>query len=295
MEVVLPRQRYLLLLVAVLTLVWGTSWVLFPVAVREVSVWTFRSICLLGAGVLLLLVVRLRGQSLYVPPRERMTLVLAGLTYLAVWNVASVYAALLLPSGQASMLGFTMPIWASLLAWMFLKEKPTIRVVLSVLLAVVGVGCLAFAARDSFAAAPLGFVVGLSAGVGWAIGTTMLKLGRLTVTPLISTAWQLVIAGVPVAIVSILFGSRELFLPSWTSILAIGYVTVFSIALGNVVWFYILDMLSTTVSGIAIVMVPMVAMVTGALVRDEPLGILQVAAIVCCAVAMGLVLIGRSP
>mgnify|MGYP003583382103 FL=1 len=295
MEVVLPRQRYLLLLVAVLTLVWGTSWVLFPVAVREVSVWTFRSICLLGAGVLLLLVVRLRGQSLYVPPRERMTLVLAGLTYLAVWIVASLYAALLLPSGQASMLGFTMPIWASLLAWMFLKEKPTIRVVLSVLLAVVGVGCLAFAARDSFAAAPLGFVVGLSAGVGWAIGTTMLKLGRLTVTPLISTAWQLVIAGVPVAIVSILFGSRELFLPSWTSILAIGYVTVFSIALGNVVWFYILDMLSTTVSGIAIVMVPMVAMVTGALVRDEPLGILQVAAIVCCAVAMGLVLIGRSP
>ena len=38
-------------LVLLLTFVWGTNWALFPLAVEEVSVWTFRAISLVGAGV----------------------------------------------------------------------------------------------------------------------------------------------------------------------------------------------------------------------------------------------------
>lgn len=287
------KQRHILSLVIVLTLVWGTNWVLFPVAVEEVSVWTFRSICVLGAGLLLLLIARLRGIPLYVPPQERKPLAMAGLTYLVIWNVASAYAATLLPSGQAAMLGFTMPIWASLVAWIFLREKPTPRIFASLLLAICGVALLAFAARNAFSSAPLGFVVGLSAGLGWAIGTTILKHAQVTVPPLVSTAWQLIIAGVPLALVSILVGSRGFFMPSWTSIAVIGYITIVSMALGNVAWFHILDVLPTTVSGLAIVMVPIVAMLTGALLRNEPLGAIQIAAILCCAMAMGLVLLKR--
>ena len=43
-----------ILLLALLTLVWGTNWGLFPYAVREVSVWTFRAVSVLGAGLALL-------------------------------------------------------------------------------------------------------------------------------------------------------------------------------------------------------------------------------------------------
>lgn len=289
----LYSQRHILLLVAVLTLVWGTNWVLFPMAVEEVSVWTFRSICVLGAGTLLLLTARLRGMSLHVPRQERRPLAIAGLTYLVIWNVASAYAATLIPSGQAAMLGFTMPVWASILAWIFLRERPTPRIFASLLLASLGVALLAFAARKSFASAPLGFVVGLSGGLGWAIGTTILKRGHVTVHPLVSTAWQMIVAGVPLALLSLLLGSRELFMPSWTSIVVIGYITIFSMALGNVAWFRILDVLPTTVSGLAIVMVPIVAMFTGAVVRNEPLGGIQIAAILCCGMAMALVLLKR--
>ena len=58
-----------LVLLVVLTLVWGTNWPLFPLAVREVSVWTFRSVSVLVAGVVLLLVAYLRGQSLVIERR----------------------------------------------------------------------------------------------------------------------------------------------------------------------------------------------------------------------------------
>ncbi len=88
-----------LVLLAVLTLVWGTNWALFPLAVREVSVWTFRSVAVLGAGLVLLMVARLRGQSLVIPRRFWVPVAVATCFYLVLWNIASTYAALMIPSG----------------------------------------------------------------------------------------------------------------------------------------------------------------------------------------------------
>jgi drug/metabolite transporter (DMT)-like permease len=283
-----------LLLVAVLTIVWGTNWVLFPLAIREVSIWTFRAVCLLGSGGLVLLVARWRGLSLFVPRKERGPLAAAALTYLIVWNVASTYSAVLLPSGQAAVLGFTMPIWATVLSWLFLRERPSARLLAAILLAGCGVCLLVFAAGSAQTSSALGFGVGLSAGIGWAAGTLMLKRAGLTVPSIVSTGWQLVIAGVPIAVVALLAGTREPFVPSWTTVLVIGYITVIPMALGNVAWFSIASMLPASVSGLSTVMVPMVAMLTGAAVRGEPLGLLELAAMACSSAAMALVLLKRA-
>ena len=294
MHAVRSSQAKVLFLVAVLTVVWGSTWVLFPLAVEEVSIWTFRAICLLASGALVLLAARLRGLSLFVPPSERKPLAAAGLTYLVVWNVASTYSAILLPSGQAAVLGFTMPIWATVLSWLFLRERPSARLLAGVVLAGCGVGLLAFAARSAFSSAPLGFVVGLAAGLGWAAGTLILKRARLTVPPIVSTGWQLVVAAVPIAIVALLSGTREAFIPSWTTMLVIGYITIVPMALGNVAWFSIVSVLPASVSGLSMVMVPMVAMLTGTVIRGEPLGPLEIASMLCCAAAMALVLLKRT-
>jgi len=110
-------------LLAVITLVWGTNWALFPLAVREVSVWTFRSVAVFGAGLALLIVARLRGLSLAIPRRHWGPVALATCFYLVLWNIASTYAALMIPSGQAAVLGFTMPLWAALIGWAVLGER----------------------------------------------------------------------------------------------------------------------------------------------------------------------------
>ena len=62
-------------LVVVLTLVWGTTRVLFPFAVKEVSVWTFRAVSVTFAGLSLLAIAALRGMSLAVPRASLPTLV----------------------------------------------------------------------------------------------------------------------------------------------------------------------------------------------------------------------------
>ncbi len=279
--------------VVVLTLVWGTNWVLLPIAVREESVWTFRSTCLVGAGLLSLGIARGLRLSLHVPRAQRPALVMAALVYLVVWNVGSTYAAVLIPSGQAAVLGFTMPLWATLVAWLVFGERPSARLLGSLALAACGVGCLAWAARHSYASAPLGFLLGLLAGLGWAGGTLILQRGALRISPIVSTGWQLLIAGVPIALVAAATGTGAAFVPSWTTLLVIGYVTIVPMVLGNIAWFSIVGMLPASVSGLATVMVPMVAMATGAVVHAEPLGPLQLAAMACCATS--LLLVVRSP
>ena len=104
------------------------------------------------------------------------------------------------------------------------------------------------------------------------------------------TGWQVLIAAVPTVPIAFALGSGEWFVPSWTSILVIAYIGMVPMAFGNAAWFAIVGLLPANVSGLSSVMVPMVAMVTGAIVHREPLGAYQLAAMACCAAAMALAL-----
>ncbi|RYG57135.1 MAG: EamA family transporter [Alphaproteobacteria bacterium] len=152
---------------------------------------------------------------------------------------------------------------------------------------------LVFAGWRSYASAPLGFVLGLSAAIGWAGGTLILKRAGLTVPPLVSTGWQLVIGGIPILLVALASSSLQASAPSWTTIFVIAYITIVPMALGNIAWFSIVDLLPATLSGLSTAMVPMVAMATGAFVRGEPLGPFELTAMALSAAALLITLRNR--
>jgi len=282
--------------VLILTLVWGTNWPLFPIAVREVSVWTFRAVSLVGASLVLMAFARIRGESVRIPRAHWATMVTSSLAYFFVWNVASTYAAVLIPSGQAAILGFTMPLWAALIAWVFMGERPGARVLAALAVGGLGVALLIANGIDAYAKAPLGFSLGLLAGVGWAAGTVILKRRPVPVSPLVLTAWQLLIAAVPIIAGAFWFGrDAAWFMPSMTSILLITYITFVPIAIGNVAWFAIVGMLPANVAAMSAIMVPVVAMVSGAIIHREPLGLVQWTSMLCCAVGLGLALFKPVP
>ena len=282
-----------LLLLAVITLVWGTNWALFPLAVREVSVWTFRSVAVFGAGLALLIVARLRGLSLAIPRRHWGPVALATCFYLVLWNIASTYAALMIPSGQAAVLGFTMPLWAALIGWAVLGERLTPRLLLAVALGAAAVGLLMWRNLGVYAQAPLGVALGLIAGIGWAVGTMILKRTGVMVSALVLSGWQLLLTALPLAIGALILGDGPWFMPSWHSIGLIAYITLVPMAIGNAAWFAIVGLLPTTVAGLSSILVPVVAMVTGALLHGEPLGPAQWAAMACCAAALRLALVPK--
>jgi drug/metabolite transporter (DMT)-like permease len=279
-----------LVLLVILTLVWGTNWPLFPLAVREVSVWTFRAVSVCVGGVLLLLVARMRGQSLVIERRHWRTIAAATFCYLVVWNIASTYSAILIPSGQSAVLGFTMPLWSALIAWGLLGQRLGARMLLAIALGAAAVLLLMVRSVEAYAQAPLGFALGLLAGLGWAAGTLILKRRPVDVPATVLTGWQLLLTAVPITIGALILGDGDWFVPSWQSIAVIAYITLVPMSIGNVSWFAIVGLLPANVAGLSSIMVPVVAMVSGAIVHGEPLGALQWAAMACCAAALWLAL-----
>ena len=286
-----PIPRRALVLLAILTLVWGTNWPLFAYAVREVSVWTFRAVAVVIAGLLLLAIARARGQSLRIPRAQWPTIAIATFFYLVVWNVASTYSALLIPSGQSAVLGFTMPLWSALIAWAVLGERLTGRLLLAVGLGAAAVTLLMVPSFQAYARAPLGLALGLLAGLCWAIGTLILKRSAVQVPATVLTGWQLLGTGLPLSIGALLLGDHQWFVPTWQTIAVIGYITLVPMCIGNVCWFAIVGLLPANVAGLGSILVPVVAMLSGALVHAEPLGAMQLAAMGCCVGSLSLALL----
>ena len=279
-----------LILLVVLTLVWGTNWPLFALAVREVSVWTFRAVAVLVSGLVLLAVARARGQSLVIPRRYWTTVALATMFYLVVWNIASTYSAILIPSGQSAVLGYTMPLWSALISWLVLGQRLNGRLLVAILLGGVGVTLLMVPSFASYADAPLGLGLGLLSGLAWAIGTLILKRQPVDVPATVLTGWQLLLTAIPVTIGAAILGDHQWFMPSWQAIAVIAYITLVPMSIGNVCWFAIVGLLPANIAGLSSIMVPIVAMVSGAIVHDEPLGPLQWLAMACSMVALLLAL-----
>jgi drug/metabolite transporter (DMT)-like permease len=211
--------------------------------------------------------------------------------YLVFWNIASTYAAVMIPSGQAAILGFTMPLWSALISWALLGEKMNGRLLLALGLGAAAVGLLMLRGIEAYARAPLGFALGLAAGAGWAVGSLILKRRPVDVPVLVLTGWQLLITAVPTSIGALALGDHHWFVPSWQSIAVIGYIALVPMAIGNAVWFTIAALLPVSIAGLSAILVPVVAMVSGAIVHGEPLGVLQWSAMACCAAALSLVLL----
>lgn len=282
--------RRALVLLVILTLVWGTTWPLFSMAVEEMSVWTFRAISVTAAGLVVLAFARLRGQSLHIPRKHWPRITVATFFYFVLWNIASTYAAILLPSGQAAVIGFTMPLWSALISWAVLGERLGTRLGLAIGLGTAAVLLLMVPSFQGYAQAPAGLAAGLVAAIGWAIGTLILKRGNVDVPPAVLTGWQLLIAAVPTVIGAVILGDGSWFVPSWQSIVVIAYISLVPMGIGNVSWFAIVGILPVNVAGLSVVAVPVVAMVAGAVVHGEPLGLTQWLAMAASALALWLAL-----
>ena len=128
----LPRSTWLLL--GVLTLGWGFNWPMMKLALAEIPVWTFRSLCV-AAGAAGMFSHRLGGGQRLLPPRAHWPPpVVTSLFNVTLWNMFIAYGLTHLPAGRSAILAYTMPLWVVLLSRLFLREPLTRRRLLGVAL-----------------------------------------------------------------------------------------------------------------------------------------------------------------
>ena len=280
-----------LALLGALTLVWGTNWPLFRIALDELPVWTFRTVVLATAIVMLLAILLVRGESFAVPRGKWPALIAASAMNIGIWNIATSLAVLYIPSGHASVLAYTMPLWVALLGFAVFGQRLTPR-----LLAAIAIGAAAVVAlmapnfRD-YAQAPLGLFWGLLAGFCWAVGTFIVKRTAWPGMGLSLTFWQVAICLPPIALGALLFDGLPTHWPSTRALVATIYTGAIPMALGTAAWFALVKLLPAQVAALSSIAIPIVAIVSGILILHEPLSWLQAAAIASTVISLWLALV----
>jgi drug/metabolite transporter (DMT)-like permease len=279
-----------LALLALLTLVWGTNWPLFSIALRDFSIWTFRVIVVIVAGTALFAVAKLRGEKLRVPRHLWAPLVLASLFNIAIWNILTAAAVRYIPSGQAAVLAYTMPLWFAAISVLLLGERLSARLLLALAFGSGAVVLLSVPNLRIYADAPLGIACGLGAGLFWALGTAVQKRTDWAGLGLSLLAWQITLSLPPILLAAVFFAEWQWSVPSWTSLLTTIYIALIPTCVGTAAWFAIVGLLPANVAALSSIVVPIVAMVSGRLVLDEPLGATQIGALSCSVIALALAL-----
>lgn len=278
-------------LLLALTLMWGTNWVLFRVALDELPVLTFRSGALMSGVATLALIMKVRGESFAIPRRCWPALIAASATNVGIWNVATSMAVLYLPSGHASVLAYTMPLWVALFGFIVYRQRLSGRLMLAILVGAAAVAALMIPNFASYAKAPLGLFWGLLAAISWAIGTFVVKRTNWGGMGLSLTFWQVALTVPPIVLGMLVIDGIPAHLPSAATLAVMIYTGGLPMAFGTVVWFMLVRILPTQVAALSSIAIPIVAIVSGIVFLHEPLSTLQAIAIGSTVISLWLALV----
>lgn len=282
-----PRALVMLLFVS---LFWGLNWPAMKIVLGQVEPWTFRAVCLAVGIVALWLFAKLSGSGLRISREELGPLLLGGLLNTTGWHLLTAYALTLMDAGRAGIIGFTMPLWASVLGWLILRERMRPAAIGGLALGLAGMALLARPLWDSLGGNLTGPALMIGAAVSWAGGLIVLKGTRWRLSAVAVTFWQLVFGGLPILALTPFLGTPStLALLDGRSAAALVFVLTLPILYCQLAWVKLVRLLPANVAAVGTLLIPVVGVFSSALLVGERVGWAEVAAL--ASVVAGLVLV----
>jgi drug/metabolite transporter (DMT)-like permease len=257
---------------------WALNWPLMKLLLQEWPPLFARGLAGICAATILAMLALSRNEALRVPREAIPRLLFATLTNVFAWMGLGTVAMKYVTVGEGALLAYTMPIWAMLFAWPVLHARPTIRDILGLVLGVAGVALLLSGNGFAFGAGKLiGITLALSCAVLFALGN-VLNRKPLPMPPLVVVAWQVGLGCAAMLLLGVLFER-----PDYAAITPRGlgcfiYMTLVPMGVCYVTWFETLRRLPPTSASTGMLIVPVVGVVSAAIILGEPLGLREVAA-----------------
>jgi drug/metabolite transporter (DMT)-like permease len=278
---------------AITSVGWGFNWPVTKFLLGELPPLTLRGVTGVIGALLLATLALARGQSMQVERARWPRLLLAALLNVTGWMVLMGLALLWLPASETALIAYTMPVWASLLAWPILGERPTWLRTVSLVMAFAGLAAIMGGNGVSASAAKLpGILMALCGSLGFALGTVLAKKLPLDMPPIPAAAWQIGLGCFPVAIVGLAIETTHLENVSRIGWWLLIYSTLIQFCIAYVSWFAALARLPASVAAIGTMAVPVIGVVASAIALGEPLGPIQIVALLFT--LAGVVLATRS-
>ena len=265
---------------AITSVGWGFNWPVTKFLLGELPPLTLRGVTGVIGALLLATLAMARGQTLRVDRRLWPRLMLAALLNVTGWMVLMGLALLWLPASEAALIAYTMPVWASLLAWPVLGERPTLMRTVSLVMAFAGLAAIMGGNGVTASAAKLpGILMALCGSIGFALGTVLSKKLPLDMRPIPAAAWQIGLGCFPIVIIGFAIETTHIEKVTQLGWWLLVYSTVIQFCIAYVCWFAALARLPASVAAIGTMAVPVIGVVASAAALGEPLGLTQIVAL----------------
>jgi drug/metabolite transporter (DMT)-like permease len=282
-----------LMFLAITSIGWGLNWPVMKHILTEWPPLSARGLTGVAGAALLAGLALARGESFGVPKGQWPRLLLAAFLNVTCWMTLMGLALLWLPASEAAVIAYTMPVWASLLAWLLLGERMSWMRVVALVMALAGIAALMGGngisiSRDKL----LGIALVLVGAFTFALGTVTSKRWPAKLPLIAGSALQIGIGCVPVALAGLIIEQPRLDALTGLGWTLMAYMTVVQFCIAYVCWFAALARLPASVAAIGTLAVPVIGVVASAVALGEPLGPAQIAALLFT--LAGVVLATRS-
>lgn len=255
---------------------WGLTWPQSKFLLTMLPPFSMRAACGVLGFSFAFVVALIRRERLWPPADQWPRLFLFAMLNYGLFIVLTTESLVWLKASEAVVITYTLPVWASLLAWPMLGERPTRSKVLALVLAMGGVALLvgadtAEATWQKLPAAGLS----LAAAVLFGLGTVLAKKKPLRLPPTTSVAWQAML-GMALVVSLAAFEHRD-----WGRVTALGwtsiaYISTIPLTVAYLAWFRALRMVPASTAATTVLVSPLVGVIGSGLLLGETFGPRQI-------------------
>jgi drug/metabolite transporter (DMT)-like permease len=279
---------------AIVCVVWGTTYLFIRIALETIPPLLLTGSRFTAAGLIMLLIAKLRGEALPRDFRTLANLAFVGFLLVAVGNLAVVWAEQWVPSGLAALLVATAPFWMAIIEGLRANgERFDLRGGIGMLIGFLGVAMLVTPGGGMSGKWSTAFLLGALAiqigGACWQYGSAHAKYKLKHVPLLSSAALQMLFGGLIVTVAGFAAGEASRFVLTPRTFGALAYLTIFGSIVAYSAYVFALAHMRTTHTSLYAYVNPVVAVFLGWLILNEPLTWVSVVAMVIILVGVALV------
>ncbi len=273
----LRLRPYLLLLL--LAVVWGAHWPLAKIALRDVPPFTYAALRA-GIGLVAVAAVQIARGQLRRPDRRDWPIVLSiALGQMAGGMVLMNVALPQISAGRSSILVYTMPLWVAVIQIAALRRIASGRQLLGLIVGLVGIALLInpLAIDWNSPGQVAGSAELIVSAIIWAVTTIHIRSQHWHSTPMDLETWQLLVATVPLVVAALVLDAGK---PVHWNPVSVSLV-LYSGLLATAIAFWLSQSISRSLTPLATTMgflaVPVVGLLSSALILGEPLTLVDIA------------------
>jgi drug/metabolite transporter (DMT)-like permease len=258
----------------IVCVVWGSTYLAIRIGVGALPPFLFAGVRFLVAGGVLLGLALALGHSLPRSATEWRLHAVVGVLLLAGGNGAVVWAEQFVTSGAASLFVVTVALWMAFFDAVLPGGRSVLgcRVVIGLVIGFAGTALLVGATPAELASADLRGPLALTgASASWALGSIYYKRRHSEAHPYVASSMQMLAGGTAVSVLGLMLGEAVVWRFTAPGIGALAYLVVAGSMVGYSAYAYALRHAPATIVGTYAYVNPIVAVLLGWVVLDEPL------------------------